>query len=255
MFAPALTLLLLLVWNQAVWAAGPAPAPGPVFLNDPVAGQALATDLRNARPASASQFTGLLRIRPRGEPASTLPLVSRILPGTDSWEVFYQVTSNKWTETLIVKHSPGMSNEYRFARQEGTNALGSSPPRCQEIWQPFAGSDFALADLGLEFFHWPTQILVLNEMRKSRACHVLESRPALAEGYARVVSWVDVETGGVLLAEAYNVRNQRLKEFEVREFKKSGDHWQVQEIEMRHFKGGQRTNSSRTTLVFDRAGP
>jgi hypothetical protein len=32
---------------------------------------------------------------------------------------------------------------------------------------PFAGSDFWVADLGLEFLHWPKQLLLRREMRRS----------------------------------------------------------------------------------------
>jgi hypothetical protein len=252
--APLLLSLSLFLgsWSQPARAAGAGIAHTPTQLNDAVAGAALAADLRDAKPVTASNFKGILKIRRPDGVILTLPLMSRIVPGDKSVLTSYQVTSSNWTETLVVRHAHGLPNEYRYGRTEGGRGETNLPPLCSQIWQPFAGSDFLLADLGLEFFHWPTQVLIMNEMRKSRACHVLESRPAVPNEYARVVSWVDTESGGLLMAEAYNARNQRLKEFEVKRFKIATE--QLQEIEMRHFHGGVRTNYSRTVLEFDVPG-
>ena len=176
-----------------------------------------------------------------------MPLVSKIVLEDKSWQAVFQATFTNRSETLAVLHSVGSPNEYRFGRGEGTNGATILPaplPRAQ-IWETFAGSDFSVADLGLEFFHWPTQTLVLNEMRKNRACHVLESRPSVTNDYARVLAWVDVETGGVVMAEAYDVQNRRVKEFEILSVKQG----RVQEMKMSNVK-----NRSRTILVFEVPG-
>jgi negative regulator of sigma E activity len=112
---------------------------------------------------------------------------------------------------------------------------------------PFAGSDFWLADLGLEFFHWPEQHLKKEEMRRSRLCKVLESvNQKSAAGYSRVVSWIDVETQGLLRAEAYDQNQRLLKEFSVGSFKKVKDRWELQDMEIRNVQ-----TDSRTRLEFD----
>jgi hypothetical protein len=115
----------------------------------------------------------------------------------------------------------------------------------------FAGSDFALVDLGLEFLHWPNQVLVTKEMKKSRGCYVLESRPAVTNLYSKVISWLDEETSdrgtpGLVLAHAYDANGKLLKEFEVREVKKVAGQWQVEEIELRN-----RQTKGSTRLRFD----
>jgi hypothetical protein len=251
----SLYLLLFGVLLAAIGVSSRAATPGivtaPPVLNDAVAGQALAADLRSARPAAPAEYRGLLKIRHSDGSATSLPLLSRVTVEDHSWQSLYQVRSNGWTETLAVRHRDSLPTEYRYAREEGTNGPGIPTALCERIAQPFAGSDFSLADLGLEFYHWPTQVLVMNEMRKSRACHVLESRPAVPREYGRVVSWVDVESGGLLMAEAYDDHNRRVKEFEVKRFKKVGEQWQLQEIEMRQARGGSRTNTSRTVIEFD----
>ena len=87
-------------------------------------------------------------------------------------------------------------------------------------------------------------------MRKGRWCRVLEStqpQPA-AGGYLRVVSWLDKETGGPILAEAYDRNNKLMKEFSIRSFTEVEGQWQLQEMEIRTV-----TNRSRTRLKFDYA--
>ena len=108
---------------------------------------------------------------------------------------------------------------------------------------PFAGSDFWMADLGLEFFHWPEQKILKHEMRRGRACKVLESTnpSSTTNGYSRVVSWIDNESGGIVQAEAYDFKNKLLKEFAPKSFKKVNGHWELQEMEIRNVQTGSRT--------------
>ena len=216
------------------------------LLNDPVAGLALAADVRDARPAANTELHGLLKIRRRDGSTTNVPIVSRIVLADKSWQAIYQGGPTNQGETLIVTRAAGAPTEYRYAQQGAAPA----PLAAADLWQPFAGSDFSLGDLGLEFFHWPKQTLVQNEMRKNFPCHVLESRPAVTNAYGRVLTWVEVETGGVVMAEAYDARNKPLKEFEVKRFKKVNDQWQLQEMEMRNLK-----DRSRTLLQFDVSEP
>jgi hypothetical protein len=237
--------MLPVFFGAFVRAAGPPVVSSPATLNDPAAGLVLAAELCQSKPAAA-EFRGVLKTRQRDSRLARCALLSRILPSEHGWLTLYQATGSNWTEKLVVAYAPPAPTVYRHSQWEGTNAAVEPLPLTTNLWQPFASSDFLLADLGLEFLRWPRQVLVRNEMRKNRACHVLESRPAAVEPYSRVLSWVDVETGGLVLAEAYNQAGRRLKEFEVKRFKKSGDAWQVQEIEMRHL-----SNGSRTVLEFD----
>ncbi len=232
-----------------VSAAGPGlgtPAP---LLNDAAGGAALAADLRNAHPDTDAEIRGVLKIRHKTGQTDLVPVVSRITAGTNSWQSTYVASPSNHTEVLVVIHTLGQPNQYRLASLEGTNAPVHNPPPCDHIWTRFAGSDFLLADLGLEFFHWPHQVLVQNEMRKNRACHVLQSRPAVTNNYALVLSWIDVETGGLIMAEAYDEKGRRVKEFEVKSFKKAGERWQLQEMEIRDLK-----ERSRTDLEFEVQG-
>ena len=115
---------------------------------------------------------------------------------------------------------------------------------------PFAGSDFRVADLGLEFFHWPEQKVLPNttNLKRGRAYTLLESTNpnSSTNGYSRVLSWIDKETGGILEAEAYDAKGKLLKEFAPKSFKKVNGQWELQEMEIRNVQTG-----SRTRLEFD----
>ncbi len=125
--------------------------------------------------------------------------------------------------------------------------MGEITPQ-EAATKALAGSDFSLADLGLEFFHWPEQKVLKKEVRRSRGCTVLEStnpNPS-ANGYSRVVSWIDSETLGIVHAEAYDANGKLLKEFDPKSFKKVNGQWELQEMEIRNVQTG-----SRTRLEFD----
>src|SRR5207247_3713899 len=136
---------------------------------------------------------------------------------------------------------PEQPNVYLVAN--GTNS--ATPP---SLTRPFAQSDFWLMDLGLEFFHWPQQRAIKAEMRRDRACRVLESLApsTLRAGYARVHSWRDVQTGGIIQAEAYDRHNKLLKRFAIGSFKKVAGQWQLRDMSIRNARTGQQTE-----LKFD----
>ena len=109
----------------------------------------------------------------------------------------------------------------------------------------FAHSDFWLCDLGLEFFHWPQQKVLpkTTNLKRGRDYTFLESthpNPP-TNGYSRVLSWIDKETGGILAAEAYDANGKLLKEFEPKSFKKVNGQWELQEMEIRNVQTGSRT--------------
>ena len=209
-------------------------------------GQAVAARLRAAMPGEDAEYGGVLRIR-RGQVIRTIPITSRLSTGKTSWQIIYetQATDERPAQKLTVIHASDQPNvyHYRHGTNEDLRLTG------HETAIPFAGSDFWLMDLGVEFLHWPEQRLLKREMRKQRACQVLESRPTRTSangGYARVVSWIDAEADGVLMAEAYDVQGKLLKEFEIDKFTKVEGRWQLKRMEMRSYKP-----SSRTVIEFD----
>ncbi len=56
-----------------------------------------------------------------------------------------------------------------------------------------------------------------------------------------MVSWLDIESGGIVMAQAFDVRDKLLKEFAPKEMKKIQGQWQLEEMEIRNVQTGSRT--------------
>ena len=147
----------------------------------------------------------------------------------------------QWQTTYKAKRDEDVSEHWRVRREIGQLNRYEHKGRLAkrtEILSSMAGSSFYIADFGMEFLHWPSQTVLKTQRRKSRLCHVLESRnPKPAKGeYHRVVSWVDKETGGILLADIYTAEAKPIKRFAVKGLTKKNGRWQVDEMEMRDTK-------------------
>ena len=240
MRAVALVLLAALGTLGAAEALPPGASP---ILDPAKEGQEMAARLRSAAPEEGSEFSGVLEITGKDGRQRFVPIVSKITATTSNWQVLYRTASTNGgpAETLTILHSQGQSNRYSLA--EGT-APGAAAP----LTHAFAGSDFWLMDLGLEFFHWPQQRALRAEMSRSRPCRVLESVTPhpVADGYARVLSWIDNETGGVLQAEAYDRQGKLLKKFALGPIQKVHGQWRLREMRIRNAQTGQQTE-----LKFD----
>jgi len=233
-------VLLLVFAALSTMMEGAAPvalaATSPI-LNPEKEGQELAAKLRDSTPAENSEITGVLEITTHAGQVRTVPIVSRITVTPTNWQVSYQTTDTNLVpaETLTIIHSPGQASTYRLIA--GSNVAAPSPTR------PFADSDFWPLDLGLEFFHWPKQRALRAEMSRGQPCRVLESSNSNPGpgGYARVVSWIDNESGGVIQAEAYDSTNKLLKKFALGKFKKVEGQWQLQDMRIRNVQTEQQT--------------
>jgi len=210
------------------------------------AGQALAQRIRSAEPEENSEIHGTLIIRAGGR-TRKVPVVCRVALEGAGWKTDYETpaTTNGPAERLTVIHSTNGPNLYFYSRAGGPAV--AVPASEADI--PLAGSDFSLTDLGLEYLHWPQQLRFRDETRLGQACYVLESRnPAAPGGIARVKSYIDKETGGLLVAEAYDAGGRENKEFSLHgsSFKKVNGHWRLEKMDIRDAK-----NSSQTELKFD----
>lgn len=220
-----------------------------VTTNDPVTaereGRELAAKLRNAKPAESFSNSGsILILRPKKQ-RNTIQFSSRVIVTETNWTSFYEAMDGTNNRSIFsVEHRPDAPSVYRI---NGTNELAVS-----QTTLPFAGSDFSLADLGLEFLHWPVQLLTRREMKRSNACSVLESKnpSPLPGGYARVISWIDNDTGGILLARAYDVKGKFVKEFWPEDFEKIDGEYQLKKMVMENIQ-----TKSTSELTFDLKSP
>ncbi len=217
-------------------------AAAPASERSTMEGRALAQELIATRPPQETQIYGSLKIRNADGKPTEVPIRYSVQFETNGWRDIYetQPVGELPGQRLTVQHSEGKPNEYRVESSQ-TNKQSSGQ---QTYAIPFAKSDFWITDLGLEFLHWPDQRIVKKEMRRGRACQVLESiNPATGNGaYSRVLSWVDNETGGLVRAEAYDSSNKLLKEFSPRHFTKVKGHWEIKEIEIRNDQTDSRTH-------------
>ena len=73
-------------------------------------------------------------------------------------------------------------------------------------------------------------------------CNVLESiNPAPKSGYARVLSWLDKESGGPVMAEGYDQSGRLLKEFSIKGFAKVQGEYQLKELQIQTTQAKTRT--------------
>ena len=222
--------------------------PGQVIYDAPKGvelGKELITQLRSASPASSFTNTGTLRVKAKRQPLVKTAYECRVEVTQTNWTSYYSVTQG--TNALpgfSVEHRAGQPNVYR--NDAGTVLSGN------QLDVAFAGSDFWLSDLGLEFFHWPEQRVLRWEVKSHVGCKVLESKNPnpFATGYARVLSWIHDESLGILLAEAYDTHGKLMKEFRPKDFEKVNGEWRLRELEMETVKTG-----SFSTLTLELQSP
>ncbi len=209
-------------------------------------GHALVADLLAQRPQENSTNSGTMRIRDAGGSERNVPITFAVVSRPADWLNLYDAaaTGGVSGERLNILHDDARSNQYSLTKIPASGApVGPVELTPEQTMVPFAGSDFWIADLGLEFLHWPQQLLLRQEMRRGRSANVLASiNPHPAPGaYARVVSWLDLESGGIILAQAFDARDKLLKEFAPKEMKKIQGQWQLEEMEIRNVQTGSRT--------------
>jgi hypothetical protein len=210
-------------------------------------GCALARQLCELRPAENFTNASTLIIRPGKGRRREFPLRTVTTLTETNWMAVYETlpgTNATECQRLIVTHHGLAPNGYALStlQTNGGMALRDLPAPALAM-MPFANSDFWVVDLGLEFLHWPAQKLLKKELKKGQSCAVLESQnpePA-TNTYSRVVSWIDIDTGGIVLAEAFDARGKLLKEFELKEAEKVNGQWKVSELQMRNAQTGSRT--------------
>jgi hypothetical protein len=248
----SLIFALFAFWLLNVaWAQPKTPDVPTVQILSPAQGESeartLLTRLLSQKPELSTTNTGQMRVRDGKGKQVEIPVRFEIACTETNWRSVYQTEPApgvQGTAELVVIHSQGQPNVYRLKTGlEASSNTGAKALEGEQTMIPYAGSDFWVADLGLEFFHWPKQRVLRKEMRRGLYCDVLESadtRPG-AGGYGRVVSWIDPDTGAIVHADAYDERNELLKQFDPTELKKVRGERQLEEMEMRNRKTGSHT--------------
>jgi hypothetical protein len=224
-----------------------------------IQGRKLAQQLCDAQPTTNLFQNGTLEIRDGHSNRTNFSIRFEVIVTKTDWQSIYtHIVSDTPTlkdlDTIKVIHLASQQNQYEGTHFFDVISSGVHEPRAYGRWTisseqlitPFAESDFWICDLGLEFFHWPGQKIVKKENRRGRGCMVLESTnpDPSTNGYSRVVSWIDEESGGIVQAEAYDFKNKLLKEFAPKSFKKVNGQWELQDMEIDNVQTGSRTRIS-----------
>ena len=223
--------------------------PKPTFVPDnPVERKKMGADfamqMRAMRPVKPVQAKGKLRIRDmRGKRREVLVQFRTFVIGKSLINIYQTqqgsltVNRNLGQPTVFTVAPPPPVDPNKVQKLDGDQAM-----------QPFEGSDFLMADLGLDFLRWPKQEIVKRELRRGELCSVLVSEPARLKpgGYSKIVSWVDEDTRGIVHADIFDSKGKLLKVFSPKSFKKINGQWQLKEMEMRN----EQTNT-RTSIIFD----
>lgn len=212
----------------------------------PRLGSELAARLIAQVPTRNVTNSGLLKIEGATGMLRSVPVHFTVAVVGANWFASYETKptdSVSKQAKVVITHTAGRPNSYELV--EGSPQDGAPPRKLSgaDTMIPFAGSDFWIADLGLEFLHWPQQKLIRKQIRKGQSCDVLEStnpNPGPG-GYRRVVSWLDVDTGGIVHADAYDAKDRLLKQFDPKEITKVKGEWQLEEMEIRNRQTGANT--------------
>jgi len=215
-------------------------------------GRELAQRLLEQRPAENFTNSGVLKIRDSKGRRIEIPVRFETRATPTNWQAVYFASGTNRSEqvTLAVLHEERQPNVYCLATAPATGPPTNEAVRLTgaQAMIPFAGSDFWLADLGLEFLHWPMQRMIKKEIKRGQSCYVLESRSPVPDGgYARVVSWLDIDSArdagqaAIVQAEAYDAKGKLLKEFEPKGVRKVKGQWQLEAMAIRNVQTGSRT--------------
>jgi Outer membrane lipoprotein-sorting protein len=247
-FAPVVTVLL--------FAVGATAQTTNIVSAAEIRGRQLAQKLLEQRPAESFTNTGVLQIRDAQGKRSEIPVKCEVIATStnSNWESIYEAGTTNQRVMLVVLHGPDQPNEYFYrTNSAATVPLLTDIPVLGHLFRghqltgaglmmPFAGSDFWIADLGLEFLHWPGQKILRGDTARGRLCKVLEStNPNPTNGYSRVDSWIDNETLGIVEAKAYGADGKLLKEFYPKDIKKVNGQWQVGRMDIDNVQTGSRT--------------
>jgi hypothetical protein len=218
-------------------------------------GQHLANEMRQTQLLNYAEISGALKTKGRRGKRSSMALRLTTAVKDGQWQSIFQATdpTSGAVSQLTILRSPEKGPQYYLASapKKDLPLENGEPLAPDDAMASFAGSNFWMVDLGLEFFYWPTQKLLRDariKMRKGISCFVLESQRdgTTDDGYFRVRSWISRDHGGLIYAEAYGANGKRIKTFEVSDVEKINGEWKLKELRIRN-----EIARSTTELIFN----
>ncbi|MBT5925431.1 MAG: outer membrane lipoprotein-sorting protein [Verrucomicrobia bacterium] len=225
---------------------------------DPIRdGQALAEELRSLQMGIPGSIKATMKIRKRDGSRIEHRVNKHTQTFENGWRDIFQVdkSSSDASEWLWIDHRIDASPDYKLAisKELPTDIDAFTTLDSERAMTPLGESDFWVADLGLDFLHWPDQRTFTSKItrRKGVGCKLLESsRPTRSpEGYYKVRSWISTEHLGVVYAEAFDIHERKIKTFEVNGIEKINGHHHLKELRIRNMR-----DKSTSVLEFDYSG-
>ena len=213
--------------------------------------RSLLSKLLALKPEESSTNSGWIRIKDAQGHERQIPLRFGVMATPTNWSSVYEAigTAESPAAKLTITHNEGLFSRYSLRRAvaPGGAFSGEEPLSRNQLMVPFAGSDFWLVDLSLDFLHWPQQRVLKQQMRSGMACDVLQStNPQPAPGaYARVVTWIAVNRPDdivIVFAEAYDAQDKLLKEFAPKKLKRVNGYYQPKLLEIRNVQTDSTTD-------------
>jgi len=142
-------------------------------------------------------------------------------------------------EELQIVRPAGPAREIRYLRGD--------PPQESELpdlYERIEGTDISWIDLSLAYLWWPGGTTVGAEPVKGRFCYIVDlPAPEGDKGeYEGVRLWIDAQINILLQAAAYDSGGQLVKLLEVKSFKKIGDVWIIQNLDVQSFPKRHKTS-------------
>jgi len=212
-------------------------------------GRAVARQLLSQRPVADATVKGTISIRPAKGATRDIPFVSEVKVAEDGWKAIYETkpVDGSAALQLAIHHSVNAVATYSVRTADSEGKLGEARElELREVFEPFAGSDFRIIDLAYphsDHLTWPEQRLLRSALRRGQSCYELESvnpRPG-SGGFAKVISWIDIDTGGPLEINGYDGEGERELQFSPKRFRKVDGEFKVTELHVRNRKTGSRT--------------
>jgi hypothetical protein len=213
--------------------------------------QSLLSKLLALKPEESSTNSGLIRINDAQGRERQLPLRFGVVATPTNWSSVYEAvgTAQSPAARLTITHDEGLPSRYSLSHAIAPGgALASDEPISRsQLMVPFAGSDFWMVDLSLDFLHWPQQRVLKQEMKSGMACDVLQSvNPEPVPGaYSRVKTWIAINQPDdivIVYAEAYDANDKLLKEFAPKKLKRVNGYYQPKLLEIRNVQTDSTTD-------------
>ena len=135
------------------------------------------------------------------------------------------------------------------SRLDEVSGTGSEKVSPAQFDHRIRATNLTYEDLALKFLYWPDASVAGEENIRTRNCWKLQLRPPSRDSqYARVLLWVDKNSGALMRMEGYNAMNQMIRRFEVISAQKIDNRWFLKQMRIEEMQPGTKHVQSRTYL-------